>query len=139
MLDLIIRGGDVVDGTGAPHRAADVGVEGGRISVIGDLRDIDARTTVDATGKVVAPGFMVGHSALRRVVMGEEANRREATEDEIAAMVRLLDEGIEAGGIGFSSSWARTHNDGDGRMVPSRYATREELLTLAGATGRHEG
>jgi N-acyl-D-aspartate/D-glutamate deacylase len=82
---------------------------------------------------------MVGHSAVRRVVMGDEANQRAATEGEVAAMVRLLEAGLEAGGLGLSSSWARTHNDGDGCMVPSRHATTEELLALASAVGRHEG
>jgi N-acyl-D-aspartate/D-glutamate deacylase len=232
MLDLIIGGGEVVDGTGAPRRRADVGISEGRIDAIGDLAGVEASTTIDAAGKLVAPGFvdvhthydaqvfwdgslspsplhgvttvlagncgftiaplsgqaadgeylmrmlarvegmplealaagvpwnwtstaeyldavegsiavnagfMVGHSALRRVVMGDDATQREATDDEVAAMARLLEEGIEAGGIGFSSSWARTHNDGDGRMVPSRYATTQELLALAGAAGRHEG
>src|SRR4029079_12008466 len=50
-----------------------------------------------------------------------------------------LEESIEAGRLGVSSSWARTHNDGDGHMVPSRYATKEELVALATAAGRHEG
>jgi N-acyl-D-aspartate/D-glutamate deacylase len=232
MLDLIIRGGDVIDGTGAHRQGADVGVKHGRIDAITDLREAAATTTIDATGKLVAPGFvdvhthydaqvfwdgslspsplhgvttvlagncgftiaplsgqtadaeylmrmlarvegmpieslregvpwnwtstaeyfdtiegnlgvnagfMVGHSAIRRMVMGEGANQREATPDEIAAIVRALDESIEAGGLGFSSSWARTHNDADGRMVPSRYATKDELVALATATGRHEG
>ena len=69
-------------------------------------------------------GFMVGHSAIRRVVMGDDANQRSATPDEVAAMGRLLRDGLDAGGIGFSSSWARTHNDAEGHMVPSRYATK---------------
>src|SRR5579871_4077280 len=232
MLDLIVKGGDIADGTGAPKRRADVGVSGGRIETIGDLSGVEAGVTIDATGKVVAPGFvdvhthydaqvfwdgslapsplhgvtsvlggncgftiaplsgkaadaeylmhmlarvegmpvealaegvpwnwtsmgeyldavegrialnagfMVGHSAIRRHVMGDQANQREATEDEVAAMVRLFEESVAAGGLGLSSSWARTHNDSEGRMVPSRNAAREELLALAAATGRHAG
>jgi N-acyl-D-aspartate/D-glutamate deacylase len=54
-------------------------------------------------------------------------------------MSRLLHEGLEAGGLGFSSSWARTHNDADGHMVPSRYASREEILALSGVLRDHEG
>jgi N-acyl-D-aspartate/D-glutamate deacylase len=94
--------------------------------------------TIDGNLGVNA-GFMVGHSAIRRVVMGEDANRRTSTDDELAKMQRLLHDGLEAGGLGFSSSWARTHNDADGHMVPSRNATREELIALAGVAGQHEG
>ena len=53
----------------------------------------------------VNAGFMVGHSTIRRVVMGEDANER-AARDESAAMVRLLSDGLTAGGIGFSSTWS---------------------------------
>ncbi|MDG1401383.1 MAG: amidohydrolase family protein [Candidatus Binatia bacterium] len=84
-------------------------------------------------------GFMVGHSALRRVVMGEKAVGHEADEQEIAAMVELLHESLRGGGLGFSSSVAPTHNDGDGQPVPSRHAAREELIALAGALREHEG
>jgi N-acyl-D-aspartate/D-glutamate deacylase len=83
--------------------------------------------------------FMVGHSAIRRVVMGTESAARPATHDEVSAMERLLHEGLEAGGLGFSSSWARTHNDADGHMVPSRYAERDEILRLCAVLRSHEG
>jgi N-acyl-D-aspartate/D-glutamate deacylase len=223
MLDLAIQGGDLIDGTGAPARRADLGVRDGRIVAIGTL-DEPARRTIDAEGRVVAPGFvdlhthydaqvfwdptlspsplhgvttvvggncgfsiaplardaadylmrmlarvegmpleslqagvpwdwtsfgeyldrlegrlainagfLVGHSALRCAVMGERAVGCAATSDEIAAMVGLLRRSIGEGGLGFSSSWAPTHNDGDGQPVPSRGAKREELIALAGA------
>ena len=57
----------------------------------------------------------------------------------VAASRPLLRAGLEAGAIGFSSSWARTHNDADGRMVPSRYATRDEIVELCRVTGEFEG
>ena len=223
MLDLVIRGGTVIDGTGGEPRAADVGVRDGRIAVIGDI-DEDARETVDATGKVVAPGFvdihthydaqafwdgtlspssfhgvttvvggncgfsiaplvpeageylmkmlarvegmplesletgvpwdwtsfgsyldklegrlavnagfLVGHSALRRVVMGERAVGHEATEEELQQMIDLLQQSVREGGMGFSSSIAATHNDAEGNPVPSRHASREEIVALARA------
>lgn len=54
-------------------------------------------------------------------------------------MKRLLRAGLEAGGIGFSSSYARTHNDADGNMVPSRHASTQELVELARVTGEFAG
>jgi N-acyl-D-aspartate/D-glutamate deacylase len=233
MLDLIIRGGTLVDGTGAPGRPADVGVAGGRIVAVtdaGGLADEDARDAVDATGLVVCPGFvdphthydaqlfwdplaspsnvhgvtsivagncgftlaplhaedadylrrmmarvegmplaaleqgvdwdwetfgdyldrldgrigvnagfMVGHCALRRYVMGADAVGHEADDEQVAAMVRLLHESIEAGGLGLSTTLSSTHSDGDGQPVASRHASRGELLALCAAVGQHEG
>jgi N-acyl-D-aspartate/D-glutamate deacylase len=62
-----------------------------------------------------------------------------ATQPEIAAMAKLLGESLAAGGLGFSSSGARTHNDGDGNPVPSRFANREELLALCEVVRQHPG
>jgi N-acyl-D-aspartate/D-glutamate deacylase len=62
--DVLLVGGTVVDGTGAPRRRADVALTGDRIAAIGDLTGRTARRTVDVSGLVVAPGFidMLGHS-----------------------------------------------------------------------------
>jgi N-acyl-D-aspartate/D-glutamate deacylase len=78
-------------------------------------------------------GFLVGHSAIRRVVMGERAVGHEATPDELARMVELLRVSCEEGGLGFSTSLATSHNDGESRPVPSRHASRDELVALARA------
>jgi len=230
MYDLVIRGGQLVDGTGSPRRRADVGIQDGRVAAIGEIAATDAAQTVDVDGRIVSPGFVdvhthldvqgfwdptlgpsalhgvttalggncgftvapltegagdylmrmlarvegmpltsleqgvpwnwtttaeyldaldgtlaintgfsVGHSALRRVVMGEEATKRTATDDEVAAMAALLRDGLAAGGIGFSSTWAQTHNDAVGDPVPSRWADQSELVALAGVCREFEG
>lgn len=229
VLDCVIKGGTVIDGTGAAGRPADLGIAGGRIVAIGEIKD-GAAKTIDATGLVVAPGFvdihthydaqvfwdggltpssihgvttvvggncgfsiapltddsgdylmnmlarvegmpleslregcpwdwrsfadyldalegnisinagfLVGHCAIRRAVMGERSVGGKATEDDLVAMETLLGESLDGGGLGFSSTWAPTHNDGDGQPVPSRHAEPEELLRLCRVTGRHEG
>jgi len=56
--DVILRGGTVYDGTGAPGRRADVAIQGDRIAVVGDLTGARAATVVDASGLAVAPGFI---------------------------------------------------------------------------------
>ena len=68
--DLIIRNGRVIDGTGSPWYAADIGIRGGRIAAIGKLDGAAAARTIDAHGMVVAPGFidMLGQSELTILV-----------------------------------------------------------------------
>jgi len=82
---------------------------------------------------------MVGHCALRRTVMKDDAVKREATENEIEEMQKLLGEALEAGGLGFSTSRSFTHTDGDGLPVPSRIASVEEVLALAEVCEKYPG
>lgn len=229
MIDVLIKGGQVIDGSGGPRRRADIAIEGDTVAAIGAIEG-PANLTIEAEGRIVCPGFvdvhthydaqafwdstlspsplhgvttaicgncgfsiaplgesdagymmrmlarvegisldslatavswdwrsmgdyldrldgtlaintgfMVGHSAIRRMVMGDAATSRQAEAGELDAMISVLDASLAAGAIGFSSSWARTHNDGDGNMVPSRYADETELLALAEAVGRHPG
>ena len=76
-------------------------------------------------------GFLAGHSTIRRQVMGDRAVGEKATSDDVAAMVRLLQQSLAGGALGLSTSQAETQPDGDDRPVPSRWATDEELLALA--------
>ncbi|TML38484.1 MAG: D-aminoacylase [Actinobacteria bacterium] len=87
----------------------------------------------------VNAGFLVGHSALRRLAMGEAATAKPADEPAIEAMAAMLHQSLSDGALGFSSSQAHTHNDGDGNPVPSRSATAEELLHLASCVREHPG
>jgi N-acyl-D-amino-acid deacylase len=68
--DIVILNGHVIDGTGSPWYAADVGIRAGRVAAIGRLAGAPARQRIDATGRVVAPGFidMLGQSELTVLV-----------------------------------------------------------------------
>ncbi|MCU1455027.1 MAG: N-acyl-D-aspartate/D-glutamate deacylase [Acidimicrobiales bacterium] len=229
MLDYVIRGGTVIDGSGRPGEVRDVGVRDGRIVALA-AADEPAQQVVDATGLIVCPGFidphthydaqlhwdpfatpssehgvttvvggncgftlapikaadvdytsrmmarvegmslaalqegvpwnwetfgdfldrldgaigvnagfLVGHCAVRRYVMGEDAVGSEATDEQLAAMCDLLAASIAAGGLGLSTTLSSTHSDGDGRPVASRWATHEELLALCRVVGEHPG
>jgi N-acyl-D-aspartate/D-glutamate deacylase len=81
----------------------------------------------------------VGHSNLRRWVMGPDASDRAATDAEIAAMRSMVVDAMAAGAAGVSSSAAPTHLDLDDRPVPSRVASRDEFAALAAAAGEAGG
>ena len=225
MLDLVIKNGKVVDGSGLPAFVGDVAIKDGVIVKVGRVNEA-AQTTVDASGQVVAPGFidphthfdaqllwdgaakpaiehgvttivpgncslslaplkaehrmklvgmfnqieemphkafaegvewnwetfdefvarigkdldinvapLVGHSVLRLWVMGDDSMKRTATEAETQAMCDLLDQCLNAGAIGLSSSFV----DMDERLqpVPSRYADTVELDALCSVLSQH--
>src|SRR5687768_9732850 len=71
--DLILAGGSVIDGTGAPARTADVGIRNGRIAAIGNLSGASARERVNVAGLTVAPGFVDVHTHADDVAERPEA------------------------------------------------------------------
>ena len=76
------------------------------------------------------------HSTIRTAVMGEEASTRSAARaDELALMRALVRDALDAGAIGFASSFSPNHSGWGGRPMPSTIATDDELKTLTGALG----
>ena len=117
---------------GMPLAALENGIEWDWQSFEEYLDRLDGRLGVNA-------GFLVGHCALRRRVMGAESTERVATDDEVAEMADMLAASIRAGGLGFSTTLARTHSDGDGEPVASRWADERELLALAEVVSQLDG
>ncbi len=94
---------------------------------------------IESRGIAINVGAMIGHTALRTYVMGEEATEREATTAEIDHMRALVDEAMTAGALGFATSKAITHVGYQGKPVPSRAASFDEIRSLAAVlrdTGR---
>ncbi|MEY4230029.1 MAG: hypothetical protein RLZZ362_878 [Actinomycetota bacterium] len=95
--------------------------------------------TVERHGSALNFAAYIGHTPLRIFVMGEEASGRTATADEIEQMAALVSEAMDAGAVGFATSFAVTHRGADGRPIPSRWADRTEIEALCNAvalTGR---
>ena len=89
--------------------------------------------TLEGIGTGANVAVLFGHTPLRTFVMGDDAVEREATQEEITAMAKLVSEAAEAGAIGFATSHADTHHGYGGKPVPSRLAGIEEIDALVGA------
>ena len=86
-------------------------------------------------GLGVNVGTLIGHSAVRFYVMGDECQGREATDDEVRAMQQIVRDGINAGALGLSVSRNRGHFDPQGELVPAVWASEEEIFALGGVLG----
>ena len=229
MFDLIIRGGEIVDGSGNERCRADVAIQGDRIVDVGELASSASRRVLDAQGLVVTPGFIdahthmdaqiawdplgesscfhgvttalmgncgftlaparpserhlvvrnleraediaaeameagldwswqtfpeyldfvertpkginygchVGHSALRTWAMGERAFEEASGETDLESMRQQLDDAMEAGAFGLTTSISPSHETSDNRPVASRLATWDEISLLVATMGRH--
>ncbi len=226
--DLIIRGGTIVDGTGEARFTGDVAIKGGLIAAVGTFKG-DATDEIDATGKIVTPGFVdvhthydgqatwdqemapsswhgvttavmgncgvgfapaapdrhnwliglmegvedipgtalaegmkwdwetfpeyldalerlprsidvgthVPHGAVRAYVLGDrEQPGAIPTADDIQKMADIVEDGVRAGALGFSTSRTVLHRSIDGEVVPGTTATKEELIEIGRAMGR---
>ena len=117
--DLLIAGGTVIDGTGAPARVADVGIRADRIVTIGDLGDSEALRIIDATGHIVAPGFVDLHTHLDPLLRlpASESHVRQGVTTALGApdgggplpLGPYLDE-AEAMGVGMNVAFLVGHN-----------------------------
>ena len=95
---------------------------------------LDALEKLDRTVDVAA---QVPHGAVRAYVMGDRGAANEApTETEIARMSAIVEEGLKAGALGFSTSRTVLHKSVDGELVPGTTATEEELLGIGRALKR---
>ena len=90
---------------------------------------------VEALPKGINYAGYIGHSALRTYVMGERAFSEAATEDDQKAMEHLVEEAVQAGAIGFSTSRTFNHTTADDRPVASRLAQWDEVRGIVNAMG----
>ena len=90
---------------------------------------------VEQRGCAVNVAALIGHTALRMYVMGEESVEREATPEEVTAQRDILREALAAGALGFATSKAITHVGYDGKPVPSRIASTAEICSIAEVLG----
>jgi N-acyl-D-aspartate/D-glutamate deacylase len=94
-------------------------------------------TALEELPRTVDVGTHVPHGAVRAYVMGERGARNEApTETDIARMSQIVEEGLRAGALGFSTSRTILHRSVDGELVPGTTATKEELIGIGRAMGR---
>src|SRR4026207_1965821 len=107
-----------------PLEAIQAGVKWSWETIPQYLNALDQRLGVNVAS-------LIGHSAVRRYVMGDASQERHATEEEIAAMKAIVREGIEAGAVGISFERNPRHFDWDGRLAPTNLAADSEIFAVA--------
>ncbi|MGE0384646.1 MAG: amidohydrolase family protein [Gammaproteobacteria bacterium] len=120
--DLVIRGGTLVDGTGLPAFRADIAVNAGRIAAVGRLRAA-GREEIDATGKVVCPGFIDGHTHMDAQVMWDALGTNSCWQGVTTVVM---------GNCGFSLAPARPH---ERAFVVRNLERAEDISAQAMAAG----
>ena len=90
---------------------------------------------LERRGAALNVAAFVGHSSVRTYVMGDAATERAALPAEVAAMRKIVLDGLRAGAVGFATSTSPAHNGAGGKPMPSRLADEKELRALAGALG----
>jgi N-acyl-D-aspartate/D-glutamate deacylase len=95
----------------------------------------DYLRAIGDTPKGINYGGYVGHTALRRFVMGERAFTEAATPEDVEAMRSELSDGLHAGAMGFSTSRGSAHITPEGKPVPSRLAKWDEVVSLVEVMG----
>jgi N-acyl-D-aspartate/D-glutamate deacylase len=117
---------------GMPLAALEQGVPWSWKDFGGYLAALDGKLAVNA-------GFLQGHSALRRHVMGTESNKRAATQEELTLLRDALSKSLQQGALGLSFDVSDLHSDGNNERVPARAAPTDELIELCGVVGEHPG
>src|SRR3990172_166172 len=141
MLDLLVRGGTIVDGSGGPRFTEGVEDIPGTALAEGIRWEWESFPEyLDSIGRrhyALDVAAQVPHAALRFYAMGERgADHAQApTADEIDAMGRLVRDAVRAGALGFTTSRTRNHRASDGRFTPSLTAPEDELVGIARRMG----
>ncbi|HMH78406.1 MAG TPA: amidohydrolase family protein, partial [Candidatus Udaeobacter sp.] len=131
---LLIRNGTVVDGSGAPARAADVAVEGDRIAAVGPGLAGEAARVIDAQGLMVAPGFIDIHSHSDLVYdkcPSAESKVRQGVTTEVVGMCSFSPAPVAPGRADLVQEWA----GGIGGKIPITWNTFGEYLDHLRALG----
>lgn len=140
-VDVLLRGGTVVDGSGAPARPADVGLTANRITFIGDATSakIQAARTIDATGMIVAPGFIDPHTHSLEDLSSKD---RHANENYLQQGVTTVITGNDGAGpvntAAILANWTRDGIGTNAALYVGFGSVRQEVLGRANAAPNAE-